>query len=103
MKLVIVAILSVVVAVGMPSPVGSANDVTDPFDHSTCQYPDRTTNPPNGCDNSDPCDPSNVKDGSGECKPEHDMPPGTQDPVVPPQVLTPDVDTSEVVAPTSYK
>lgn len=28
-----------------------------PFDHSQCQYPDRTTNPPNGCDNSDPADP----------------------------------------------
>lgn len=38
-----------------------------PFDHSQCQYPDRTTNPPNGCDNSDPCDPANVKGGSGEC------------------------------------
>lgn len=38
------------------------------FDHSNCQYPDRTTNPPNGCDNSDPCDPANVKGGSGECK-----------------------------------
>lgn len=39
-----------------------------PFDHSMCQYPDRTTNPPNGCDNSDPCDPANVKGGSGDCK-----------------------------------
>lgn len=38
-----------------------------PFDHSGCQYPDRTTNPPNGCDNSDPCDPANVKGGSGDC------------------------------------
>lgn len=37
------------------------------FDHSQCQYPDRTTNPPNGCDNIDPCDPANVKGGSGEC------------------------------------
>lgn len=38
-----------------------------PFDHSDCQYPDRTTNPPDGCDNSDPCDPATVKGGSGEC------------------------------------
>lgn len=38
------------------------------FDHSVCQYPHRTTNPPNGCDNSDPCDTLNaVKGGSGEC------------------------------------
>ena len=37
------------------------------FDHSQCQYPDRTTNPVDGCDNSDPCDPANVKGGSGDC------------------------------------
>lgn len=36
-------------------------------DHSYCQYPDRTTNPPGGCDNTDPCDPANVKGGSGDC------------------------------------
>lgn len=37
----------------------------------TCQYPARSTNPPGGCDNSDPCDPLDAaKGGSGECKPE---------------------------------
>lgn len=37
----------------------------------TCQYPDRTTNPPGGCDNTNPCDPLDAaKGGSGECKPE---------------------------------
>jgi len=40
-----------------------------PFDHSGCQYPDRTTNPANGCDNSDPCDPAQTKGGSGDCLP----------------------------------
>jgi hypothetical protein len=40
-----------------------------PFDHSQCQYPTRTTNPPNGCDNSDPCDPIKTKNGSGDCEP----------------------------------
>lgn len=39
------------------------------FDHSLCQYPERTTNPPDGCDNTDPCDPANVKGGSGDCAP----------------------------------
>lgn len=40
------------------------------FDHEQCQYPSRTTNPPDGCDNSDPCDTLDaVKGGSGECKP----------------------------------
>lgn len=38
------------------------------FDHSQCQYPDRTTNPADGCDNSDPCDPENTKGGSGDCE-----------------------------------
>lgn len=38
------------------------------FDHMQCQYPYRSTNPPNGCDNSDPCDPLDaIKGGSGEC------------------------------------
>jgi len=33
-----------------------------------CQYPNRSTNPPGGCDNSDPCDPASAaKGGSGEC------------------------------------
>lgn len=39
------------------------------FDHSNCQYPDRSTNPPGGCDNTDPCDPGNTKGGSGACLP----------------------------------
>lgn len=39
------------------------------FDHSQCQYPNRTTNPVDGCDNTDPCDPANTKGGSGECSP----------------------------------
>ena len=38
------------------------------FDHSQCQYPNRLSNPPDGCDNTDPCDPSNTKGGSGDCK-----------------------------------
>jgi hypothetical protein len=41
------------------------------FDHSNCQYPDRTTNPPDGCDNTDPACPETVKGGSGDC-PESD-------------------------------
>lgn len=39
----------------------------NPYCHTDCQYPDRTTNPVGGCDNSDPCDPANVKGGSGDC------------------------------------
>lgn len=45
-----------------------ASSEPKPFSHQQCQYPERTTNLPHGCDNSDPCDPlSAVKGGSGEC------------------------------------
>lgn len=51
-----------------PQPAGASQSA--PFDHSQCQYPTRTTNPPDGCDNSDPCDPASAaKGGSGECAP----------------------------------
>lgn len=30
-------------------------------DGLNCQYPGRSSNPPGGCDNSDPCDPANIK------------------------------------------
>lgn len=40
-----------------------------PFDHSLCQYPTRTTNPPGGCDNSDPANPfCSIKNGE-DCDP----------------------------------
>jgi hypothetical protein len=49
-------------------PASAAQDA--PFDHSLCQYPERTTNLPDGCDNSDPCDPASAaKGGSGDCSP----------------------------------
>lgn len=31
------------------------------FDHSNCQYPDRWSNPADGCDNSDPAVPQCIK------------------------------------------
>lgn len=31
------------------------------FDHSNCQYPDRWSNPADGCDNSDPAVPECIK------------------------------------------
>lgn len=54
-----------------------------PFDHSNCQYPDRTTNPADGCDNSDPCDPAQTKGGSGDCLPVTTGPGGDKDPTPP--------------------
>lgn len=36
-------------------------------EQSNCQYPTRPLNPDGSCDNSDPCDPTNIKNG-GACK-----------------------------------
>lgn len=42
------------------------------FDHSNCQYPDRWSNPVDGCDNSDPAVPECIKgfstqEGEAQC------------------------------------
>jgi hypothetical protein len=54
---------------------GKTAAAAESFDHSGCQYPYRTTNPPNGCDNSDPCDPTKTKGGSGDCDDVTPIPP----------------------------
>lgn len=60
-KLLAIAIV-VFIFIGLYSVTSDALNIK-------CQYPARTTNPPGGCDNSDPCDPMDaVKGGSGECK-----------------------------------
>jgi hypothetical protein len=51
--------------IGQSNPLPSVQ--AQSFDHSQCQYPDRTSNPVDGCDNTDPCDPANVKGGDGSC------------------------------------
>lgn len=67
------AILAVGITTVLPAqsrPQPAAAQQAAPFDHSQCQYPDRTTNPADGCDNSDPCDPASAaKGGSGDCAP----------------------------------
>lgn len=45
--------------VGQQVPAPAAHAAT--FDHSGCQYPDRWTNPVDGCDNSDPAVPECIK------------------------------------------
>lgn len=37
------------------------------FDHSNCQYPNRLSNPPDGCDNTDPARPECMKFGTEDC------------------------------------
>ena len=46
----------------MPRPYIKALDGEPvPFDHSNCQYPERWSNPKDGCDNSDPAVPECIK------------------------------------------
>lgn len=39
----------------------ASGDSVSTFDHSNCQYPDRWSNTPTGCDNSDPAVPECLK------------------------------------------
>jgi len=60
----IVAALLVWGYIALIPPAGAATEV---FDHSDCQYPSRASNPPNGCDNSDPARPECMKIGIEDC------------------------------------
>lgn len=65
------------------------------FDHSNCQYPNRLSNPPDGCDNSDPARPECMKFGTEEC----DLPyPDGSIPIFVPE--TPPAASQEVKIPT---
>lgn len=47
--------------------IAHAQDTPQPaFSHENCQYPDRWSNPANGCDNSDPAVPECIKEFSTE-------------------------------------
>lgn len=68
---VLATILVVGVAVALPpqartQPTSASESA--PFDHSNCQYPTRWSNPPDGCDNSDPAVPECVGKGSTEAE-----------------------------------
>ena len=55
-QLIILGTLLIAPAESRPQPASAA------FDHSNCQYPERWTNPADGCDNSDPAVPECIKD-----------------------------------------
>lgn len=54
------AVAIVGVAAAMP-PETRTQPASAAFDHSNCQYPDRWSNPVDGCDNSDPAVPECIK------------------------------------------
>jgi hypothetical protein len=70
----IIAILLIMLTVGLLMLFLEATgklkaNAAPAFDHSQCQYPERTTNPPDGCDNSDPANPyCAVKGLPEDCK-----------------------------------
>ncbi len=59
------AIVIVALALNILAPVETktqpASAVSPAFDHSSCQYPYRWSNPVDGCDNSDPAVPECIK------------------------------------------
>lgn len=59
-QLVILGTLVLMPTQARPQPAAAA------FDHSNCQYPDRWSNPADGCDNSDPAVPECIKAFSTE-------------------------------------
>lgn len=56
---VIVGIVSMLPAETRTQPASASEPKA--FDHSNCQYPDRWSNPADGCDNSDPAVPECIK------------------------------------------
>lgn len=64
-----VAIIVALLIIATTIAVSSSTNDKPAFNHDSCQYPTRTTNPIDGCDNTDPCDVmSAVKGGSGDCE-----------------------------------
>lgn len=67
-RLLLGAVLATITIIGIcialppqtrTQPANASQTVT--FDHSNCQYPDRWSNPADGCDNSDPAVPECIK------------------------------------------
>lgn len=66
--------------VAMPAETRTQPASASPsFDHSQCQYPARTTNPPDGCDNSDPANPYCAVKGLPENCDDPNIPNATND------------------------
>lgn len=72
----IVAFIAIVgVGLFIDSGLSRSAHAEVPFDHSNCQYPERLSNPVDGCDNSDPARPECMKFGTEDCSTPMDNPP----------------------------
>lgn len=56
---VLTSIIAILPCEVRPRPTSASQGAI--FDHSNCQYPDRWSNPADGCDNSDPAVPECIK------------------------------------------
>lgn len=77
----IVALLIASIMLIVASTVMIVNGEGVAFDHSQCQYPVRASNPPDGCDNSDPAEPEKEVKGMATEQPA----PQVTKPVIPEQ------------------
>ena len=59
LSVLIAGIFAVMPLQTQPRPASASQNHI--FDHSNCQYPDRWSNPADGCDNSDPAVPECMK------------------------------------------
>lgn len=70
LKTIVIVILVILGLFYIANVLGVVNAQPAPskaaFDHSNCQYPDRWSNPADGCDNSDPAVPECIKGFSTE-------------------------------------
>lgn len=65
--IVVAIVAAIAIGLWLHNSSRSAYAAEPAFDHSGCQYPERLSNPPNGCDNSDPARPECMKFGIEDC------------------------------------
>jgi len=65
--LLVVALSGWVYGATRPATAATVAPTETTFDHSTCQYPNRLSNPVDGCDNTDPANPQCMKGGTETC------------------------------------
>lgn len=67
-KIFISILLAIAISGWSLVAMNTVSSAPSAFDHSQCQYPNRLSNPPDGCDNSDPARPECMKFGTEDCE-----------------------------------